>query len=305
VTNTASVSATNFNGGVAITASATTSFTGTTITTGVGFLAGVPGDGTPETFVHNLYRELLGREPDATGNPFWVAFVRRHDNAAGRLQAVEGFMNSQEYKVHYITTVYHIFLNRAPDAGGLQFWTEKMGHPGTPGQHSGSADEKFVVAAIIGSDEFYAKSGGTPTGWINAVYEDLFGRAADGEGMTFWTNELKVRGARDRDGIMRDLLTTPEAAHDLLDSFYPAAGGTASTPLAAPGKTAGTGLTDLALLTGAGWENLYLEGPFDSTQEGNDGFYGALVGGAYWDDVQLLMLETTQFSSNPNRPVTS
>ncbi|HVA45420.1 MAG TPA: hypothetical protein VNH11_03455 [Pirellulales bacterium] len=28
-----------------------------------------------------------------------------------------------------------------------------MGNPGTAGQNDGSADEKFVIAAILGSDE--------------------------------------------------------------------------------------------------------------------------------------------------------
>jgi hypothetical protein len=301
ITNTAHLT---FNAATQTSNIVSTSITTVTpVTTGVGFLASVPGDGTPQTFVHNLYRELLGREPDSVGNSFWVAYVQQHNNAAGHLQAIEGFMNTQEYKVHYITTVYHVFLNRAPDAGGLQFWTAKMGSPGTPGQNTGSADEKFIVAAFLGSDEFYANSGGTPQGWIKALYEDLFGRAADGGGMAFWTNELKVRGAGDRDGIVRDLLTTPEAAHDLLDSFYPAPGGTDSTRLAPPGTPAGAGMTVLAELTGAGWENLYLEGPFDSTTEGNDGFFASLAGGGNWDDVQLLMLATDQYYTNPNRPL--
>ena len=37
-----------------------------------------------------------------------------------------------------------------------------MGQPGTPGKHNGSADEKYVLAAILGSDEYYNNAGGTP-----------------------------------------------------------------------------------------------------------------------------------------------
>jgi len=305
VTNTASVSATNFNGGVAITSAFPITVSTTTVVTGVGFLSGVPGDGTEQTFVRNLYRELLGREPDSSGEAFWLSYLSAHDNAAGRQQVIQAFMNSPEYAIHYITTAYNVILHRAPDAGGLAFWTGKMGQPGTPGQNAGSADEKFIIAALYGSDEFYLDSGSTPQGWINALYMDILGRPADGGGLTFWTNELKTRGAGDRDGIVRDLLTTKEAAHDLLDSFYPAAGGTASTPLTAPGTTAGTGMTELALLTGAGWENLYLEGAYGSSPQGNDGFFASLAGNGNWDDIQLLILESGQFYSNANRPVTS
>src|SRR5487761_738099 len=210
------------------------------------YLAGVPGDGTAQTFVHNLYRELLGREPDAAGLSFWTNYLQQHNSSAGRLQVVQSFFDSPEYKSHFVTVLYEVFLGRAPDASGLQFWTDKLGSPGTPGEHGGSADEKFVFAAILGSDEFYLKAGSTPQGWVNALYEDLLGRAADGGGMSFWSNELKTRGAGDRDGIVRDLLTTPEAAHRLLNVFYPAPGGTASHPLPAPGASVASGSTGLA-----------------------------------------------------------
>ncbi|HEV3340247.1 MAG TPA: DUF4214 domain-containing protein [Pirellulales bacterium] len=304
VTNTASASATNFNGGASISSSATTSISGTVVTTGVGFLAGVPGDATEPTFVHNLYRELLGREPDSAGNASWVAFLQQHDNAVGRTQVIAGFLDSPEYAIHYITTVYEVILGRAPDAPGLQFWTQKMGPPASPGT-TGSADEKGIVAAFFGSDEFYIRSGNTPQGWINALYQDILNRAPDGSGAAFWAHELSVRGSGDRDGIVRDLLTTPEAAHFILDTFYPTAGGTASTPLAPPGSFAGTGRDELSLLTGAGWENLYLEGPYGNNPQGNDAFFTALAGGAGWDDLQVLILNTAQYYTNPNRPVTS
>jgi len=273
--------------------------------TGVGALAGEPGDGTAQTFVQNLSRELLGREPDQAGDSFWVSSVQQHNDSAGHQTVIQGFMNSQEFKTHFVSSVYQIFLGRAADPNGLSFWTAKMGSPGTPGQNAGSADEKFIVAAFLSSDEFFIKAGNTPQGWVNALYEDVFGRAPDGGGMAFWTNEMRLRGAGDRAGIVRDLLTTPEAAHDLLDSFYPAAGGTASHPLAAPGTPAGVGLTDLARLTGGGWENLYLEGPFDGAPEANDKFFAFLAGGGNWDDAQFLMLGADQFYTNPNRPVTS
>ncbi|HVX61139.1 MAG TPA: DUF4214 domain-containing protein [Pirellulales bacterium] len=271
----------------------------------IALLAGQPGDGTPQTFVQNLYRELLGREPDAPGDSFWVNYLKQHNNSAGQAQVVQAFLNSHEYAVHYIATLYHVILGRAPDAPSLQYWTSKMGSPGTPGGAAGSADEKAIVAAFFGSDEFYIKAGNTPQSWINAVYQDVFGRTADGQGLGFWTNELTVRGAGGRDGIIRELLSSPEAAHLVLDSFYPAAGGTNSHPLPVPGAPAGAGSTELATIAGDGWENLYLQGPYNSQPQGNDGFFDLLAGGVGWDDVQLLLLKTSQYDTNPNRPVTS
>lgn len=275
-----------------------------TVPQGIGYLAGAPGDGTAQTFVHNLYRELLGREPDPAGEAYWVAQVQQNDTAAGRQTVISSFLNSTEYKDHYITTLYEVFLGRAPEAAGLQFWTAKMGEPGTAGGHSGSADEKLILAGIVGSDEFYADVGGTSQGFVHALYQDLLGRSSSPAEQTFWVNLLQSQ-QQNRDGIVRLFLSSPEAAHKLLDSFYPAPGGTAANPLPAPGAGVPAHTYDLATVTGLGWENLYLQGPFGNSPEGNDAFFTALAGGDSWDDVQLELLASDQFYNNPNRPVTS
>ncbi|HVX15009.1 MAG TPA: DUF4214 domain-containing protein [Pirellulales bacterium] len=298
VTNTATLS---FQGATHSASAATSIGAGAPppAATSAGFLMGVVGDGTPQTFVHNLYRELLGREPETSGDNYWIAQVDQQNNAAGRANVVQGFLNSTEYKNHYITTLYQIFLGRTPDAAGAAFWTGKMGNPGTPGQHDGSADEKSVLAAILGSDEVFTASGNTPQGWINTLFEDLFGRAADGSGLDFWLNEFSALGDGNRDELVRNLLDTPEAAHDLLDAFFPSGDPAAGQAPAAAGAQAGTGLTDLARLTGAGWENIYLEGASGSTTEGNDSFFAALSGGGNWDDVQAQLLASDQFYDGP------
>ena len=158
-TPAASLNGTSINNTASVTLNTTTTQSNT-VTTAIGtvapppghicYLAGVPGDGTATTFITNLYRELLGREPDAASLPGWVNYVQQN-GVAGQVQVIRDFMNSAEYKAHYVTCLYEAFLNRAPDAGGLQFWTQKMGNPGTPTQNTGSADEKSVLAAIVGS----------------------------------------------------------------------------------------------------------------------------------------------------------
>jgi uncharacterized repeat protein (TIGR01451 family) len=265
-------------------------------------LQGQPGDGTVPTGVANLYEELLGRKPDAAGFGAWVAFGQANQNAYGDAFVVSGFMNSPEYKAHYVSCVYEVFLGRAPEASGLAFWTAQMGNPGTAGQHTGAGDEGYVLSSILASDEFYRVSGGTPQGWIGALYQDLLGRSADGGGMSFWEQELSARGPGNRDVLVRDLLSTPEAVHDLLNSYYPAVGGTSAAGLPPPGTPAGLNSSKLAELIGGGWENLYFEGPYDDSPQANDQFFSELLGGASWDDVQYQMLTSQQYFLNPNRP---
>ncbi|HEX7376912.1 MAG TPA: DUF4214 domain-containing protein, partial [Pirellulales bacterium] len=273
----------------------------TSLIAGAGFLAGAPGDGTPQTFVQSLYRELLGREPDATGEAGWLAYLSQpqHDNALGRLSVIQGFLNSQEYAAHWVTTAYATILGRAPSQADLTYWTQQLGHPGTP---SLSSNEENIVAAFLGSDEFYAKSGGTVQQWLNAVVLDVLGRSPNDTDPASWSTP--GNSAAGRAGVALAILNTPEAHHDLLDAFYPEQGGTADNILGSPGTPAGFGLYALAQLTGAGWENLYLEGPYGDAPEGNDAFFASLAAGATWEDVQLAILSTPQFYNNVNRPHT-
>lgn len=266
------------------------------------FLQSAPGDGTAAADVTNLYWNLLGRAPDSAGLQSWVAYLTANANAYGQQVMVSSFLNSPEYKSHYITSLYAIFLGRAPDPAGFAYWTAKLGNPGTLGGATGSADEKQVLAAILGSDEFYYDAGGTPQNWIDALYEDLLGRAPGSDEAAFWQQELATGAVPDRDGMARDILSSPEAVHDMLDMFYPDAGGTATTALPVSGDPAGGSGTKLAELTGGGWENLYFSGPFGGLPEGNDGFYAELVGGAGWDVVQFQMLTSLQYYSSPNPP---
>ncbi|HET6882157.1 MAG TPA: DUF4214 domain-containing protein, partial [Pirellulales bacterium] len=269
-----------------------------------GYLAGTPGDGTPQTFINNLYRELLGREAEAGGQTFWVGVLQNNDTAAVRQAVISSLMNSQEYKEHFVTTAYEVFLGRAPDTGGLQFWTGQMGSPGTPGGHNGSADEEFVLSGIVGSGEFYAKAGGTAHRFAAALFQDLLGRQGESAGVEAWA-AIAANESDHLDTVVRLFLSSPEAQHKLLDSFYPAPGGTAANPLPMPGNGVASIAYDLAVVTGDGWENLYLEGPFDSLPEANDAFFAQLAGGAAWDDVQYEILNTDQFYSNGNHPVTA
>ncbi|HEV7225944.1 MAG TPA: hypothetical protein VGN42_24775, partial [Pirellulales bacterium] len=82
---------------------------------------------------------------------------------------------------------------------------------------------------------------------------------------------------------------------------YPAPGGTAAHPLPAPGTAVPPGSPGLAIATGDGWENLYLEG---GPAAARDAFFAQLDAGVGWDDLQIQMLTSDQFYTNSNRPVT-
>ena len=76
-------------------------------------------------FVRLVYRNVLGRDPDAGGFAFWTAQL-----AAGldRGTMMTNFSESPEYvaatSAHVdVVVTYRGMLDRAPDPGGYTFWT--------------------------------------------------------------------------------------------------------------------------------------------------------------------------------------
>src|SRR5262245_401747 len=75
--------------------------------------------------VTRLYMQLLGRAPEPTGLSGWVDYIVRTGDLEG---AAQGFIASPEFEAHtqtipeYVTTLYRTFLDREPDAPGLDGW---------------------------------------------------------------------------------------------------------------------------------------------------------------------------------------
>lgn len=118
----------------------------------------------------------------------------------GGLLCTTSAIGQQSYPVRADTVVaqwYQRFLGRPVDAGGLINWTDQLTH--------GRPDDR-VLAEILGSDEYYARAGSTPAGFVATLYRDLFNRPPSGEEIEFW------RTVANNDG-------RPAAAQGLLQRY--------------------------------------------------------------------------------------
>lgn len=121
-----------------------------------------------ERYVTQLYRALLGRNPDAAGLAEWSGRVgtEGREFVAGRILA------SSEYHGTAVQGLYRQLLGRDAEVEGLQSFTAFLDGGGTMNQ---------ARAAIMGSAEYFAQSGSI-AGFVDSCYEDLLGRTADAEG---------------------------------------------------------------------------------------------------------------------------
>ncbi|HEV3344160.1 MAG TPA: DUF4214 domain-containing protein, partial [Pirellulales bacterium] len=137
-----------------------------------------------EDYVAAVYVDLLGREADGGGLNYWSGQLA---GGAPRGQIAGQLTHSDEYFAGIVTPAYQQYLGRTPDAAGLQYWIAQM--------HEGLTDEQ-IEARFIGSPEFFAHSGGTNKAWVDAMYQDLLGRAADPQGESYWVSRLEVGADR-------------------------------------------------------------------------------------------------------------
>jgi hypothetical protein len=80
------------------------------------------------------------------------------------------------------------FLGRAPDAGGLAYWTSQL--------QGGTLTDEGLDAEVISSSEYFMRAGGTNELWVAALYQDLLGRQADAQGESYWVGQLQAGTSR-------------------------------------------------------------------------------------------------------------
>jgi hypothetical protein len=152
--------------------------------------------------VDHYYQAILGRAPDAAGHAYWTGEVARMQTLgvdiqeAFRVMAGQ-FFTSAEYRDRqtdndqYVTDLYATFFNRAPDTGGLVYWT---------GQLAAGLPRDVVMYHFLFSSEFadamYELFGDTAVrAEINLVgdfYRGLLHRLPDDSGLVYWRDRFRA-----------------------------------------------------------------------------------------------------------------
>ncbi len=123
-------------------------------------IGGIYPDGsilTPElrTYIHRMYRNVLGREAEMDGFYGWADLIWNGEETAGDLPA--HFFFSPEYLAlekaddAFVTDCYHAVLGREPEAEGYAYWLEKL---------AGGATREEVLRGFTESPEFLSQIDG-------------------------------------------------------------------------------------------------------------------------------------------------
>jgi streptogramin lyase len=121
-----------------------------------------------QAFVVRLYHDLLGRDAEPSGMAWWSGLV--DGGTQTRAQIAAAIATSPEGLGRLVQNLYLGSLHRAADPPGLAQGVRFLSTGGTPCQ---------LEAALMGSEEYLqTRGGGTPAGFVSALFQDTLGLAA-------------------------------------------------------------------------------------------------------------------------------
>lgn len=120
---------------------------------------------------YRLYQAAFGRTPDKAGLGFWINAL---DKGSSLAHVAGEFVNSSEFVTRsggaasddatFVTLLYQNVLQRAPDAGGQQYWLDALHHGATRADllqsFSESAENQAALVGVIGNGFEYTPYGG-------------------------------------------------------------------------------------------------------------------------------------------------
>jgi hypothetical protein len=124
-------------------------------------------------------------------------------------QVANAFSHGDEYFANLVSADYSQLLHRTPSATEVGAWVALM--------KNGLTDEQ-LLAAFTSSPEYYTLAGGTDQVWVDALYRDVLGRAADQAGEAAWLQKL-ASGAS-RSNIAYGFATSAEHESLIVAAYY-------------------------------------------------------------------------------------
>lgn len=91
------------------------------------------------------------------------------------------FIDSPESRASFVGSQFQLILQRGPEPAGVAYWVGQMQH---------GLSQEGLTAALLDSQEFITHSGGGPA-WFGAIYQTLFNRQGDANGMAYWDAQLR------------------------------------------------------------------------------------------------------------------
>jgi hypothetical protein len=134
--------------------------------------------------VTRMYRDTLGRAPDAAGLTYWVGLLRTRQFTVAQVASLfyaspEYYERKQSSPTDWVTSLYAELLGRAPDPGGLSFWVARTTNP--------TYGRSWVAMSFYQSLESRMRR-------VQTLYQVLLKREPDPYGWPYWSEKVATTG---------------------------------------------------------------------------------------------------------------
>jgi hypothetical protein len=125
---------------------------------------------------------LFDRRAELQGLDYWVAELAKGESRMQVAYQIIQVASFEEFQQDTVAALYQQYLRRAPDAGGLAYWSAYLYQGGTI---------EAMSQALVSSPEYYQVRGsGTVDGFLTAVFQDALGRAIDPAALTYFEGQM-------------------------------------------------------------------------------------------------------------------
>ncbi len=160
---------------------------------------------TSEEFIIKTYNLLMDREPDEEGFKYWVEKIGTTNDVTQKLNLISQMAHSEEFSTKindlnillkkevieeqevpenlsdldiFVYDAYKYILGRDGDKDGVTYWKDQL-----KSKQKGALD---LINEFILLEEFKSRNLNDEQ-FISAVYEVLFNRPADNDGLKYWS----------------------------------------------------------------------------------------------------------------------
>lgn len=157
------------------------------------------------SYVDAVYQLFGGRAATSAEKSYWAPAVA----SGNRVALTSALAVTDSWAGARISELYQTVFQRSADAAGRAYWLDQI-RRGLP--------LESVGVEFYRSQEYFARSGGTDQGWIQALYRDLLGRAADGGGVSYWVGQLGA--GQPRSAVSANFYRSNESRRDRAGSLH-------------------------------------------------------------------------------------
>lgn len=173
-------------------------------------------------FIRDCYQAFLWRDPSQAELSAWLAGIWDRTQALtifseseefGDLMSVRWFPGYEGKPIrNFVTTMYVGFLDRLPDCGGLDSWSDEMERAADKRQAS-----KDMALAILHSAEYRARKDSTGE-TVTRLYRAIMGRFPGSKEVDYWALEI-TSGRRTVEQVVETFCNTQEFTNRLYQYF--------------------------------------------------------------------------------------